>query len=128
MISGHPARTRCGLTLVEVLIAVVVLAVGIVALAGGSGLVSRMLGQGKVETHAAEVASRRMEQLRLAAAATTPRCTAPDFRSGGPVIGAGLTESWVVPSSGQIRQVRVTVSYLTVRGARSAALETRIEC
>jgi prepilin-type N-terminal cleavage/methylation domain-containing protein len=128
MISRRSSRTRSGLTLVEILIALVVLAVGIVALAGGSGLVSRMLGQGKVETHAAEVASRRMERLRLAAASTTPRCTAPDFKSGGPVIGSGLTESWVVPPSGQVRQVRVTVSYLTVRGARSAALETRIEC
>jgi prepilin-type N-terminal cleavage/methylation domain-containing protein len=128
MISGNVARRQCGVTLVEILIALVVLAVGIVALAGGSGLVSRMLGHGKVETHAAEVASQRMEQLRRAAASTTPRCTAPDFRSGGPVIGSGLTESWVVPPSGQVRQVRVTVSYLTVRGARTAALETRIEC
>jgi hypothetical protein len=34
----------------------------------------------------------------------------------------------VVPASGRIRRVRVTVSYLTVRGLRSAALETGIEC
>ena len=121
-------RSRSGLTLVEVLIAVVVLAIGLVALAGGSGLVTRMIGRGKVETRAALAASRRMEAIRLAAYSTTPRCTAPAFASGGPVIDGGVSESWVVPQAGQVRRVRVTVTYLTVRGSRSASLETGIEC
>jgi prepilin-type N-terminal cleavage/methylation domain-containing protein len=121
-------RSRSGLTLVEVLIAVVVLAIGLVALAGGSGLVTRMIGRGKVETRAALAASRRMETIRLAASSTTPRCTAPAFGSGGPVIDGGVSESWVVPPTGPVRRVRVTVTYLTVRGPRSASLETGIEC
>jgi hypothetical protein len=69
-----------------------------------------------------------MEALRLAAGSTMPRCTAMDFASGGPLLGGGITESWVVPTAGRVRRVRVTVSYLTVRGVRSAALETGIEC
>ena len=121
-------RSRSGLTLVEVLIAVVVLAIGLVALAGGSGLVTRMIGRGKVETRAALAASRRMETIRLAASSTTPRCTAPGFVSGGPIIDGGVSESWVVPPTGSVRRVRVTVTYLTVRGPRSASLETGIEC
>jgi prepilin-type N-terminal cleavage/methylation domain-containing protein len=121
-------RTTSGLTLIEVLVAVVVLGIGIVALAGGSSLITRMIGRGKVETRAAEVASRRMEALRLAAGSTTPRCTATAFVSGGPAIQDGVSESWVVPASGKLRRVRVNVSYLTVRGPRSAALETEIEC
>jgi prepilin-type N-terminal cleavage/methylation domain-containing protein len=121
-------RSRAGLTLVEVLVAIVVLGVGVVALAGGSSLVTRMIGRGKVETRAAQVASRRMEALRLLAAAGSPRCNAPGFSSGGPSIRDGVTESWIVPSSGRLRRVRVTVTYLTVRGPRSAALETEIEC
>jgi prepilin-type N-terminal cleavage/methylation domain-containing protein len=121
-------RSRSGVTLIEVLIAAVLLGVGIVAVAGGSGLVTRMIGQGKVETRAAQMAARRMESLRLAASSSTPRCTAAEFASGGPVLGGTITESWVVPASGRIRRVRVTVSYLTVRGLRSAALETGIEC
>jgi prepilin-type N-terminal cleavage/methylation domain-containing protein len=121
-------RSRSGLTLLEVLVAIVVLGVGIVALAGGSSMVTRMIGRGKVETRAAQVASRRMEALRLIAAATSPRCTAPGFSSGGPAIRDGVTESWVVSSTGKLRQVRVTVTYLTVRGPRSAALETEVEC
>jgi prepilin-type N-terminal cleavage/methylation domain-containing protein len=121
-------QSRRGLTLVEVLIAVIVLGVGIVALAGSSAMVTRMIGRGKAETHAAEAASRRMEILRLAASSTSPRCMASTFAPGGPVLTGGATESWVVPASGRVRRVRVTVTYLTVRGSRSAILETGIEC
>jgi prepilin-type N-terminal cleavage/methylation domain-containing protein len=117
-----------GLTLVEVLVAVVVLAIGIVALAGGSALVTRMIGRGKVETRAAQTASRRVEMLRLAAYSTTPRCTSPAFASGGPVIDGGVSESWVVSAAGKVRRVEVTVTYLTVRGPRSASVETGIGC
>lgn len=121
-------QSRSGLTLVEVLIAVIVLGVGIVALAGSSAMVTRMIGRGKAETHAAEAASRQMEILRQAASSTSPRCAASTFASGGPVLTDGATESWVVPASGRVRRVRVTVTYLTVRGTRSAVLETGIEC
>ena len=121
-------HSRLGLTLVEVLIAVIVLGVGIVALAGSSAMVTRMIGRGKAETHAAEAASRRMEILRQAASSTSPRCMASTFASGGPVLTGGATESWLVPAGGRVRRVRVTVTYLTVRGSRSAILETGIEC
>jgi prepilin-type N-terminal cleavage/methylation domain-containing protein len=117
-----------GLTLIELLIALIVLGVGILALTGSSSLVTRMLGRGKVETQAALLASRRVEMLRVAAGSTTPRCTSPRFSSGGPVTDGGLRESWTVSPSGQLRQVRVVVAYLTVRGTRSAVLETTIEC
>jgi prepilin-type N-terminal cleavage/methylation domain-containing protein len=128
MIRAAIKDSRAGLTLIEILLAIVVLGVGIVALAGGSSMVTRMIGRGKVETVAAQVASRRIEILRLAAAATSPRCTAPAFAGGGPDFHDGVSESWVVPSQGKLRMVRVTVTYLTVRGLRTAALETGIEC
>jgi prepilin-type N-terminal cleavage/methylation domain-containing protein len=117
-----------GFTLVEVLVAIVVLGVGIVALAGSSAMVTRMIGRGKVETRAAQVASRRLETLRLAAYSTSPRCTAAGFANGGPVTTSGVTESWVVPVAGRVRSVQVNVSYRTVQGPRTASLQTRIEC
>ena len=119
---------RVGLTLVEVLIAIVVLGVGILVLSGSSSTITRMIGRGKMETQAALAASGRMERLRSAARAGGARCTSPDFASGGPVIDNGLYQSWVVPPSGKVRRVRVTVSYLTVRGIRSAVLESAIAC
>lgn len=119
--------TSRGFTLIEVLVAIVVLTIGIMALAGSSASVTRMIGRGKSETRAAQAATRRMEILRLAAG-VPPRCTDPAFASGGPVISTGMSESWQVPESGKIRHVRVTVTYLTVRGPRTAALETRVAC
>jgi prepilin-type N-terminal cleavage/methylation domain-containing protein len=121
-------RTISGVTLVEVLIAIVVLGVGILALTGSSALVTRMIGRGKVETRAALAASRRIELLRLAAGSTTPRCTSSGFASGGPITEEGLTQSWTVNPSGVLRRIRVTVTYLTVRGLRAAELETEIQC
>jgi len=121
----HP---RPGFTLIEVLVAILVLGVGVLALAGTSAGVSRMIGRGKIETRAAQAASSRMETLRLAADATSPRCSDPGFASGGPVLSGGLSESWLVPPSGRVRQVRVTVTYLTLRGAREAVLETALTC
>jgi prepilin-type N-terminal cleavage/methylation domain-containing protein len=121
-------RSTAGFSLVEVLVAVVVLGVGIVALVGSSAMVTRMIGRGKIETRVAQTASRRIEALRLAAYSTSPRCTAGAFASGGPVTTNGVTESWVVPAAGKVRSVQVNVSYRTVQGPRTASLQTRIEC
>lgn len=124
-----------GFTLIEVLVAIVVLTIGIIALAGSSASVTRMIGRGKTETRAALAAARRMEILRLAADAPPLRsaqgrlrCTDSGFASGGPVISGGMSESWQVPGAGKVRHVRVTVTYLTVRGPRTAMLETRVAC
>jgi hypothetical protein len=87
-----------------------------------------MIGRGKIETRAAQAASRRMETLRLAAYATLPRCTDPGFASGGPILSGVMTESWLVPPTGRVRKVRVTVTYLTARGSREAMLETALTC
>jgi prepilin-type N-terminal cleavage/methylation domain-containing protein len=121
-------HSRLGFTLTEVLVAVLVLGVGILALTGTSATVTRMIGRGKVETRAAQAASRRMESLRLAAYATSPRCIDPRFASGGPVLSGAMTESWLVPPTGRVRRVRVTVTYLTARGSREAMLETALTC
>ena len=121
-------RLRAGMTLVEVLVALVVLCVGVLALSGSSSMITRMIGRGKSETHAAMAASRRVEMLRQAARSSSPRCTAPEFASGGPIIEDGLRQSWTVPPTGPVRRIRVTVSYLTVRGIRSAVLETAVAC
>jgi prepilin-type N-terminal cleavage/methylation domain-containing protein len=121
-------HSTSGFSLIEVLVAVVVLGIGIVALVGSSAMVTRMIGRGKVETRVAQAASRRIEILRLAANSTTPRCTAAGFATGGPATTNGVTESWTVPVAGKVRSVQVNVTYRTVRGLRTSTLVTRIEC
>jgi prepilin-type N-terminal cleavage/methylation domain-containing protein len=117
-----------GFTLVEVLVAIVILTVGLIALAGSSAMTTRMIGRGKVETRVAQAASQRLELLRLAAYSTTPRCTAGSFATGGPVTANGLTESWTVPAAGKVRNVQVNITYRIPRGTRTASVQTRIEC
>lgn len=121
-------RSSSGFTLVEVLMAIVVLTIGLLALVSTAGMTTRMIGLGKVDTHAAGAAARRMEILRLSAYGTIPRCTAPEFATGGPVNSEGITESWLVLPAGSLRHLRVTVTYRTSRGSRTASLDTAVEC
>ncbi len=120
--------SRLGFTLVEVLVAILVLSVGLIPLVGTSAGITRMIGRGRMESRAARAASSRIEILRLAAHATSPRCTDPTFVSGGPVTSGGMTESWLVAPPGTVRLIRVTVTYVTVRGPRAAVLETALTC
>src|SRR5215210_2745969 len=106
-----------GFTIIEVLAAIIILGVGVLATAGSAAMVTRMIGEGKQVTRMAAVASQRVEALRLAAYSTLPRCTAVSFTSGGPVTFAGITESWFVPAGGDLRSVSVLVSRFTARGS-----------
>lgn len=127
-------RSERGFTLVEVLVAVIVLGVGVTALVGSSAVVSRMVGRGKGETQALQAANGRIEQLRALAYSTTPRCNAGDFASGGPVTVDGIRERWIVSvaivSSGGARvgTVTDTVTHRVTRGTHTDVLTTRIEC
>jgi prepilin-type N-terminal cleavage/methylation domain-containing protein len=121
-------RARSGFTLIEVLVAVTILAVGVVALAGSSATVTRMIGRGQSDTRAAQLATLQVEALRLVAYSTTPRCTA--LANGGPTTTDHITLSWAVTvsASGTGRNVSVTASYATGRGTHTEVLTTQIEC
>jgi prepilin-type N-terminal cleavage/methylation domain-containing protein len=124
-------RSTAGFTLVEVLIAVMMLGVGIVALAGSSALVTRMIGRGQMATRASQVAARRLETLRLVAYSTTPKCTA--IANGNAINLNGVSESWVITPNitpnGSSRTITVNVTYNTGRGGtHTDALTTVIEC
>jgi len=121
-------KGNVGFTIVEVLAAIVILGVGVLATAGSAAMVTRMVGEGKQATRMAALASRRLEILRLAAYSTIPRCSSPRFTSGGPIISIGISETWFVPAAGNVRAVSVAVSRPTVRGSRSTVLRSLIAC
>lgn len=114
-----------GFTLIEVLIAVVILSVGVLGMVGSAGLVSRMIGQGKRNTQAALVAMQRMETLRGQALATNPRCTG---LAGGTATTTGVTETWTVTGTGRSRRVRLIVQYQTNRGLATDTVTTVVSC
>ena len=119
-------RARSGFTLVEVLVAVTILGVGVVALAGSTATVTRMIGRGKIQTRAAQLATQRLEMLRLTAYSATPRCTG--LASGGPQTTDKITVSWTVAVNGSGRNLTVSSAYATPRGTRTEVLTTYIEC
>lgn len=121
---------RKGVSIVEVLVALVVLSGGLLLLAGGSITVTRDLVQARLASQAATMAETRLDLLRARAASTVPRCAAPLFASSRtPVTYEGVTLSWIVPPSGAARVVRAVASYPVGRGrVRTDTLTTVIEC
>jgi len=110
---------RRGFSLCEVLVAVVVIGVGILALTGTSGAVARMASQGGRLGGAALVAEGRVEFLRATS------CSSP---SGGSTVEGPYTLAWTVAASGALRTVRVSVAFNAGRSLRSDVYETVILC
>ncbi|MGE0554927.1 MAG: prepilin-type N-terminal cleavage/methylation domain-containing protein [Gemmatimonadales bacterium] len=104
--------SRSGFSLIEVMVAVTVLAVGILLLAGGSVYVTRDLVGSRLTTVATGLAQSRLDDLRMWAAARNPACSATQFSSSpGPLVQQGIAITWEVPTTGSIRTVRVMASY-----------------
>jgi Tfp pilus assembly protein PilV len=109
-----------GSSLVEVVVAVVLFSVGILALTGTSGAVARMTGLGRHASASATLGSSRLERLRAAPclpSATTGSASTGRFR-----------EQWTATPAGAGRELRVIVSYDDGRRARADTYETRAMC
>ncbi|MGH7533516.1 MAG: type IV pilus modification PilV family protein [Gemmatimonadales bacterium] len=119
--------TRSGFTITEVMIAVVILGIGVLALAGGAAAATRMLGQGQRTTNAAAVGAARLDGLRRAANATNPRCTSGSFASGNATTNS-VVESWTVPTTGFARTVIEVVTYRKYNGTMTDTLATTVSC
>ena len=104
-------RNEKGFTIVEVLIAVIMLTIGVLALASSSGGTTRMLSFGQKKTDASAIAQSVLDSLRYRAAATTPKCTALASGSQATSPKLGFTTSWTVTTSGDLRNIVVNVAY-----------------
>ncbi len=94
---------RTGFTIIEVIVAILILTVGLVALASTAGLVTRMIGQSKRFEAAAELAAERIELIRADTAC-------PSLGSGSATSGAN-TVAWSVTSFGRGEQIQVIVTW-----------------
>ena len=119
-----------GFTLVEMLIATMVLAVGVLALASSSGTVTRMVARGRSETVAVQIAERRIAMLRARATSTNPRCTHASLAAGTTTATTqGLAETTAVTLGPNLeRNVAVTVAYKVGGATKTAAMSTSIFC
>ena len=123
-------RDDRGFSLVEVLVAVVILSIGTLMLAGGSLFITRDLVRARGRTDAAALAQSKADELRALAASTASVCTATEFASSSSASTVGkITLSWVVPTSGSQRVVRVITSYQVGRNrTHTDTLATSVPC
>jgi prepilin-type N-terminal cleavage/methylation domain-containing protein len=122
-------RSEQGFTIIEIMLAVIVLSIGVMALVGSSALATRMIGRGNISSRVTQVASARAELLRAYAAQTSPGCTNAAVANGNAVTN-GITESWtLLGNPGDFtRDVLLALTYRVPRGTRSDTMMITLYC
>ena len=111
--------TRQGFSLIELMVAIMVLTVALLGLAASSGVAVQMLGAGGRQTLAASVAQSRFEMLRRGSCATL---------SGGSTYTRGVSESWQIDSVRASAFITSRVTYQTRRGPRTQTFRSVRPC
>jgi type IV pilus modification protein PilV len=113
-------KARAGFTIVELLVALMIFAVGMLGLAATAGSVTRMMGGAKRQVIAATVAQTRLERLR-----SSP-CTS--IASGADTT-RGIVSTWTVTAVTRGMNITETVRFQTSRGVtRTRTYMTTIAC
>lgn len=119
---GARARRRAGFTIVEVIVAVMILSVGVLGLAGAAAIVTRMMGTSEMQSDASTVAAARFETLR------GTRCPL----TAGSATSAGIGERWSVLQLGnagyRMYEVVDSVTYQNRNGQRGQSYRSVVQC
>ena len=117
---------RRGFSLIEVMIAIVILAVGILALAGTAGAVTKMIARGGRMGSSSVVAEDQLESLRFGICTSFPGNTTGT--QTGTATNGRYSLSWTTTASAWARTVRLSVAYPNGRSTRTDVYETMISC
>lgn len=121
-------KGRDGFTLVEVMIAIVILGIGLLGLASTMALATRMIGRGQRSTVATTFAAQRLERSRMSA------CISSQRSAGSETLNRGGTwvaiNNWAFTDAGNnTYRVRVVTTSKTVQNrVRTDTLETAVTC
>ena len=122
------SANRGGFTIVEIIIAILVLTVGLLGLATTAALVTRMIARGQRSAAAAGFAQRRLERLRPGACLPALRVAGTDTLLRGASWIAINTWSWT-DMGNNVFQVKIRTQSKTSRnGVRTDSTETTIPC
>jgi prepilin-type N-terminal cleavage/methylation domain-containing protein len=125
-------RTRTsGFTIVELIVAIVILSIGVLALGSGAMMSTRNLHRSRLATLAATQAQGKLDELlSYAASSAVPCANNATFKSSvTPVTTSQVTLSWNVPATGTLRTVRVFARYrLAGSGLRTDTLVASVAC
>ena len=117
-----------GFTIVEIIIAIVVLTVGLLGLVTTAALVTRMIARGQRSANASAFAARRLERLRPAACITAQRVGGSDTLYRGSAWVAINTWTFTDVGSNTYRLKIRTTSRTIKNRVRADSTETTIPC
>ena len=120
--AGRPLRRvpTAGFTIVELMVAVMVLSIGVLGLASTAAVVLRLIGGGAQQTRVSEIAQSRFESLRAR------RCAQV---TGGYASSRGVREVWTVSVIDQTTfDVVDTLRYNTRDGVKVQAYRSAVRC
>ena len=116
----RPRQPRRGFTLIEMIIAIIVMAIGVMGLAGTASYVAIQMGGGNAQTLAAALATKVSDSL------SARRCSA---LVGGTQTKRGVTVTWSVADSSRTKWVSEQVQYKPKRGPmKTVNYVTVIQC
>ena len=121
-------RNEGGFTILEIMIAVVVLMVGVLGLVMTAALTTRMMGRANRAQQAAAYASKRMELMRTAACIAGQRNSGVDTLYRGSSMIAYNTWSYADMGSGSYRLRVITRWETTKNQMKSDTLEQGVPC
>jgi prepilin-type N-terminal cleavage/methylation domain-containing protein len=123
-----PNRKRNGFTIIEVIIAIIVLTIGILGMVTTGALITRMIARGQRTAEASAFAARRLERMRVAACVTAQRVNGSDTLYRGSTWSAFNT--WTFTDLGNLNfRLKIMSTYKTTQNkVRSDSSETTISC
>ena len=124
-------KNKGGFTIIEIIIAIIVLTVGILGMVTTAALVTRMIGRGQRSADASAFAARRLERLRPAACITAQRVAGADtlYRGSTWVARNSWTFSADVGTTTPSYRLKIVSTYKTAQNKlRSDSTETNIPC
>jgi len=119
-------KNRQGFTIIEIIIAIIVLTVGVLGMVTTAALVTRMIARGQRSAEASAFAARRLERERVAACAAQNNGT-ETLRRGSTVVA---TNVWTYTNLGNLNyRLKIVSTYRTTQDkSRSDSTETTISC
>lgn len=113
-------RPRHGFTLLEVLIAVFLVDIGLLALVAASAVLVRQATDLRLRSTALRVATNRLQLLGAAP------CIAASGTASGP---SGVREQWGIdPPQNGVREIHDSVTYALSGSVKRVVLRTRLPC
>lgn len=105
----HPlASNREGMTLIELMLAIVLLGVGLLGMAGISLTVTRQFGSAARQADAAMVVQSRVDSLASVACASLAPSSSPVT---GTTVTRGITERWRISDGNDIKTLTDSVTF-----------------